>query len=166
MVKKNPQKHARQLNYINALKANSKGKINIELGRFQDFDIYCKNKGCGAPLRCASCGAKYRKPNEKKTDVNLTTYMLTDCFENRTDCIVMVSGDTDYEMPLKEIRRLFDKVEIIIAYPPKRKNAHLKKYCTLGSISIIEPMLTKSLLPDPVILSKSGTYYHCPPSWK
>ena len=160
-------KAKRQKNYLDALSAFSQNRIKTIFGRFQDFDISCKNLGClTTPLRCSVCGAEYRKPNEKKTDVNLSTYMLTDCFESKTDCVVLVSGDTDYEMPLSAISRLFPRIHINIAYPPKRKNATLTKYCTETSFEIDEAMLRASLLPDPVVSPFSGKKFYCPRSWK
>lgn len=167
MIKNDSIKAARQKNYIDALEAHSNNLVVTRYGTFQDYDIVCKNKHCQAkPLRCQACGYEYRKPNEKKTDVNLSTCMLTDCFENKTDCVVLISGDKDYEMPLTAIRKLFPAVRVILAFPPKRKSAFLSQFSSEPIVNIDEMLLMKSLLPDPVSSPFSSTKYSCPVSWR
>jgi uncharacterized LabA/DUF88 family protein len=157
-------KARRQRNYIDALKAYTENRVLIEFGRFQDFDITCKN--CSTtPLRCQNCGHEYRKPNEKKTDVNLSSLMISDCIEDITDCVVLVSGDTDYEMALKVIRERFPHKSVRIACPPKRRNTSLFKYCNDGDIDITDQMLGNCLLPNPVVSPFSQTTFNCPPTW-
>lgn len=58
--------------------------------------------------------------------------MLVDAFEDHCDTQILVSGDSDYENLLKELRRLFPEKQLVIAFPPKRKNNRLigKDKCT------------------------------------
>ena len=163
-IKGDPEKHNRQAKYIAALNAYLGKRIDIQFGRFQLFPSHCKH--CKSkPVYCSSCGKEYSKPNEKKTDVNITTMMLMDCFEKHTNCIVLVSGDSDYETALVELHRIFPKIERVIAFPPKRRNPRLFNHCE-DKFDILKDALLGSLLPDPVKNLKTGTLYNMPDSWK
>ncbi len=156
-------KHDRQQVYLNALKAKNGNAIEIQYGKYSNFATHCKF--CDAkPVVCKNCGVDYVKPNEKQTDVNICTAMLMDCFESQTDYIVLVSGDSDYEAPLKEISRAFPNVKRIIAFPPMRRNPKLYALCDQWFI-IPEVHFSSSQLPDPVVSQKSGQKYSKPQSW-
>lgn len=160
-IKGNVQKYERQQRYVNALKA--RGNIKIEYGNYQMFDTHCKHCGC-KPVFCGHCGNEYTKPTEKKTDVNLSTFMLTDCIEKLTDCVVLVSGDSDYDAPLTQIKRLFPLVHRVVAYPPRRKNSALEKF-TDSQCDIDEAVFAGSLLPNPVKSELTGKKYFKPTDW-
>ncbi len=101
------QKHNRQANYIHALECHLGSQLSVIFGRFQLFPSHCKK--CGAkPVFCSSCNFEYSKPNEKKTDVNISTAMFTDCIERKVDLILLISGDSDYEITLDEIAAEFE----------------------------------------------------------
>lgn len=124
-----PDKPRRQAKYLDAITANSP-EIEIVKGRYQAFQSHCRH--CDHDIYCCNCGEPHVKPIEKKTDVNIATAMLVDAFENHCDTQILVSGDSDYENLLKELRRLFPKKQLVIAFPPKRKNNRLigKDKCT------------------------------------
>ena len=156
-------KHDRQQQYLNALKAKNGNAIKIQTGKYSNFPTHCKI--CNSkPVICENCGSVYTKPNEKQTDVNIATAMLLDCFESQTDCIILVSGDSDYEAPLKEIHRVFPSIKRIIAFPPMRRNSKLYTMCehwfTIPEISFVN-----SQLPNPVVSVKNGKKYSKPTSW-
>jgi len=117
-----PEKPVRQSKFLDAIKAVSP-EVEIIEGRYQAFQSHCRH--CDQYVYCQNCGEPHVKPIEKKTDVNITTAMLVDAFENRCDTQILVSGDSDYENLLKELRRLFPKKQLMIAFPPRRKNNRL-----------------------------------------
>jgi uncharacterized LabA/DUF88 family protein len=164
MVKGDIDKNQRQQTYLNALNAYLEDRILYMFGRFQLFPTRCKF--CGKiPICCDACGKEYKKPNEKKTDVNIATSMLVDCFENHTDAIILVSGDSDFETPLKEISRMFPHIYRLIVFPPKRKNPRLYGCCE-NHINLGKEEIKKArLLPDPVINRKTGKKYYKPKAW-
>jgi hypothetical protein len=49
--------------------------------------------------------ASYLHQEEKGTDVNLATHLLTDVLERRVDAIVVVSNDSDLGMPVQIARQ-------------------------------------------------------------
>lgn len=162
-IKGNVNKHNRQQTYLNALATHNGENINIRYGNYQTFDTHCKY--CGEkPIYCRNCGNVYSKPNEKKTDVNVATYMLTDCIEGLTDCVLLVSGDSDYEAPLLEIKRLYPHVQRVTAFPPRRRNPFLEGLCN-ESFDIAEASFAESQLPNPVISKKTGKKYTKPTEW-
>ncbi len=163
-VKGNNAKHARQARYIGALQVHLGSMIDIKYGRFQMFQSqckYCKTK----PILCSNCHNEYLKPNEKKTDVNVATMMLIDAAEKKTNCIIMISGDSDYETTLSEISRVYPDILRVVAFPPKRRNNRLTPFCDIN-VEITKEMLKTSLLPDPVINPNTGTEYAQHDSWK
>ncbi len=163
-IKGDPAGHNRQTRYLAALRAHLGDKIDMKFGRFQLFPSRCKH--CGkTPVYCSSCMQEYSKPNEKKTDVNLTTMMLTDCFEKLTNCVVLVSGDGDYETAWVELHRIFPKIERVIAFPPKRRNPRLYAPCE-SYFDIPKKYLLHSQLPDPVKNPKNSKTYQRPDEWK
>ncbi|MEW6093736.1 MAG: NYN domain-containing protein [Chloroflexota bacterium] len=133
-----PEKPARQSKFLDAIKAVSP-EVEIIEGRYQAFQSHCRH--CDQDVYCRSCGEPHVKPIEKKTDVNIASAMLVDAFEDSCDTQILVSGDSDYENMLKELRRLFPKKQLIIAFPPKRKNNRLigENKCTAWLI--IEEMV-------------------------
>lgn len=65
---------------------------------------------------------KVIKTDEKGTDVNLASHMLVDAFENRYDCAVLISGDSDLETPVKFVKDKFKKVLGVIN--PQQRKCH------------------------------------------
>ena len=146
-VKNNPRSYNRQKFYIEALKANP--KIKIHEGLF----LFIK---------------KYKKFEEKCTDVNLATYMMYDACKVNYDCALLLSNDLDFKEPIKFIKNKFNK-EVIIVNPDREKSIVfgndkelLKEGYQLRKIR--EETLKNSQLPNPVILS-DGKEIRKPIEW-
>ena len=153
-LKDDPDKPVRQSLYIDALET-LKPHVEIQYGRYQAFQSHCRH--CNNMVFCAHCGKEHVKPNEKKTDVNIMTALLVDLFENKCDTQMLVSGDSDYEITLEQIRRLFPKKELVLAFPPRRRNHSLIKsgYYTHWQ-GIAENSFAQSQFPDPVLKTVAG----------
>lgn len=145
-----PEKLRRQSQFLRAVKTLHPNVVTIE-GNYQSFQSHCKH--CDNFINCSHCGEPHVKPNEKKTDVNIATSMLVDAFEDRCDIQILVSGDSDYEFTLQELRRLFPQKEIIIAFPPKRRNNKLvgEDKCT-SFFDIPEEAFIYSQFPDRILI--------------
>lgn len=99
-VKGNPERHKKQKVYLEALETHSK--------------IYPKYGETRFHLElCDNCGHKKQTPEEKITDVYLSTEMVADAFNDEYDIALLVSGDID-QVPT---------IEVI------KKNRHAKKNC-------------------------------------
>lgn len=162
-IKGDNEKHNRQQKFIISLEAHLGNKISCQYGRFQIFPSHCKH--CKAtPIYCENCSNEYIKPNEKKTDVNIATMMMVDCIENKTECVLLVSGDSDYETVLIELHRIFPKIYRVIAFPPMRRNSRMFNNCELH-FDIKKADIQASLLPNPVINPMNGKEYFMPLEW-
>lgn len=60
--------------------------VDVVLGRFKDKTVNC---GVGA---CVYAGPKrFKMPEEKRTDVNIATYMIDDAYQDRCDHLILFS---------------------------------------------------------------------------
>lgn len=148
----NPEKLRRQSQFLRAVQTLSPNVITIE-GNYQSFQSHCKH--CDNFINCPHCGTPHVKPNEKKTDVNIATSMLVDAFEDNCDVQILVSGDSDYEFTLQELRRLFPQKELIVAFPPKRRNNKLAGEDKCNSFfDIPEEAFSYSQFPDRILIDE------------
>ncbi|WGK69439.1 NYN domain-containing protein [Candidatus Haliotispira prima] len=129
----------RQQVYLAALKVHSP-ELFIEYGKFLSKDI-----------KCPHCDCYSERFEEKRTDVNIACRMLSDIYKNKMDTIILVSGDSDFYMPVKIAREL--NKHVIVAMPPKRKSKDLENTAN-NCFSINETMLRKALLPQTIQDSK------------
>jgi uncharacterized LabA/DUF88 family protein len=107
-VSNNPEKQRRQSTYLEALESEG---IHIYYGHYQKDAIECK--------RCAHVWPNY---NEKMTDVNIATQMLTDAYQDKYDMAMLISGDSDLVPPIRAIHEIFTNKRVFVAFPPKRFN--------------------------------------------
>ncbi len=110
-----PEKNSRQSAFLNANKLLNKGTFEIIRGKYLEKTIVC-------PF----CKGSINKPEEKKTDVNISVRMIEDCVLNRTDKIVLVSADSDLIPPLEFIQKHYPKVGIKVYFPPSNFSNDLK----------------------------------------
>jgi uncharacterized LabA/DUF88 family protein len=121
-VSNNPTKQKRQTTYLEALETTG---IELYYGQYQSADIECKR-----------CGNIWRTFNEKMTDVNIATEMLIDAWEDRYDCAMLISGDSDLVPPAKAVHRYLQNKRVFVIFPPRRHNNSLaavaKGFMTIG----------------------------------
>lgn len=149
-------KAQRQSAYIDAIRSLSP-LVKLYEGNYQSHQSHCKH--CDNKVNCHSCGAPHIKPNEKKTDVNLATSLFVDAIEDICDTQILVSGDGDYENALKELRKLFPRKDLIVAFPPMRKNNKLMDPTTQTGIMELtsdEHHFAQNQLADPFVFLIDG----------
>lgn len=112
---------------------------------------------------CKSCGAEWLSHEEKMTDVNIATQLLTDVYENRFDTALLISGDSDLTTPVKTVRQHFPEKRIIVAFPPGRHSDQLRKTAN-GNFTIGEAKLRQGRLPDE-ITTVTGYTLNRPNQW-
>lgn len=101
------------------------------------------------------------KTEEKGSDVNLTTQLLLDAFEDAFDCAVIVSGDSDLRAPVRAVADRFHKT-VGVLNPQKTACKALESTARFYK-HIRESALQTSQFP-PVLTDKDGTF-HKPSSW-
>lgn len=79
----------------------------------------------GKAIRCRACGDTWRTHEEKMTDVQIATEMLTDAFEDRFDTALLISADSDLVPPTLAVQQMFPRKRIVVAFPPSRRSVEL-----------------------------------------
>ena len=97
----NPEKNSRQSAFLNANKLLNGDRFEIVRGKYLEKHI-----------RCPYCKGDISRPEEKKTDVNISIRMIEDCLTNTTDTVALVSADSDLVPPLELIQKLYPNISI------------------------------------------------------
>jgi len=133
------------------------------LSTLTDFEIYYGHY-FSSTISCNKCGRRWSDFEEKMTDVNIATEMLTDAFEDKFDTAILVSADSDLVPPIRTIKRVYPEKKIVVFFPPKRFSAHLKNTADI-QLSIGRGSFVKSQFP--VQLKKSnGIILRKPSEWR
>lgn len=144
------QSAKRQTLWLDALA--TRGDITCHFGHYLPKDQKCRN-----------CGATWTSHEEKMTDVNIATQMLIDAYEDHFDTAIIVSGDSDLATPVTRIRECFHNKRLIVAFPPARRSAELKK-AAHGHFVIGADKLRQNLLPNEITTS-TGYVIKRPDRW-
>ena len=127
-------------------------QLTIHYGQWFNRDMWCRK-----------CGATWRKPEEKMSDVNLAVQLVQDAYENRFDVAYLVSGDSDLTTPVQTVRDRFPDKQVRVAFPPKRRSWHLATTANVD-FSIGRTKFRDSQLPEQVtrtdgyVLKRPGTW--------
>ena len=100
--------------------------------------------------RCHACGSSWITYEEKMTDVNISVKILGDAGDDNFDTAVIVSGDSDLTGPIEEVRTRYPKKRVVVAFPPNRHSASLKKAAD-AHFTIGRSALRDSQFPDTVV---------------
>ena len=103
------------------------------------------------------------KFEEKRTDVNLATEMLVDAALDRVDCLVLVSGDSDFVAAVKSVRDIFGKT-VLVFDPSEEKSIQLSMSASYYK-GIPRDLPAKCQLPEAIPVGKKGRTIHRPISW-
>jgi len=103
-------------------------------------------------------------PSEKMTDVNIAVEMMSDAYQGLFDMALLVSADSDLCAPVIAIKNLFPDKRVIVAFPPQRHSAQLKRLAH-GYFEIGRATLAKSAFPDDVPKA-DGFILHRPAEWR
>ena len=154
----NTLKSQRQALLLKANRLINGNRFEVVKGKFYDREIICPN-----------CNTLISKPEEKRTDVNISVKMLEDCSLNNTDVLFLVTADSDLVPPLNSIKHYHPDKKIKIFFPPKAFSYDLSNFMKSFKRNVI--MLEKAkvrfsncIMPDTV--SKNGISFTIPPKWK
>ena len=149
----NEDKAHRQGMLFDANKENPKFKLI--LGKYMKKKIVCKR-----------CGFNIRTYEEKESDVRIATQIVNDSKNGECDIAIVVSADSDM-IPAIELARSAG-VRVYVFFPPSH---HSESIARMNGINVIrmqwyESRFKQSLLPDEVVLKKSGYKLTIPEKWK
>lgn len=106
---------------------------------------------------------RVQKMEEKGSDVNLATWMLTDAFENDCELAVLVTNDSDLAEPMRVVAQRCGKPVGLINPHPRRASRTLVRCNPVFVKEIRSGALRDSQFPDEV--SVGGRKVHKPDSW-
>lgn len=139
----------RQIDYLQALATRG---VGIQYGHYLEKTRTCRR-----------CGASWNDYEEKMTDVNLAVQLVVDAFDDKFDVALIISGDSDLTTPVKCVRRRFPDKRLIVAFPPRRHSAELKR-AAHGYLTIGEDKLRGSQLPERIV-KPNGHVLTRPVTW-
>lgn len=151
-VRDDPSALQRQSSYLGALGTHCPG-IEIIMGRFQE-----------KKARCRSCGSEWKTFEEKETDVNLAIRLLEDGINNEFDVALLISADSDLCPPVRALKRIRPRAQVIAFFPPKRRSDELRRTVD-AALTIPDRDIRNSLLPD-TVRRGDGVVYTRPRSWR
>ena len=86
---------------------------------------------------------------EKRTDVNIASYLLLDAFEGRYDTAIVVSNDSDLTTPIAmAVNQLSKTVVVVNPYAAERQSRELRAAATRSLRTINPTVLRDSQFPD------------------
>lgn len=150
----NSQKQQRQSLLFHVNKQLNPGVFEVIQGKY-----YQKN------ITCPDCNAVFQRPEEKRTDVNISTHLVGDCALNLTDTLVLITGDSDLVPPIQFIGRHFPQKRVKVYFPPNRSSADL--FNVIGrKVVYLENNRQKFeaaiMAPE---MTFNGKIYSIPPKW-
>lgn len=110
----NRDKSARQSAFLNANRLINGDRFEVVRGKYLEKTIKCPN-----------CHYTIIRPEEKKTDVNISIRMIADCVQDKTDTIILVSGDSDLVPPIEFIQKNYPQKKTRVYFPPSVSSANL-----------------------------------------
>lgn len=153
-----PQKSSRQSAFLNANRILNPDKFEIVRGKY-----------INKPIDCPHCKCTINRPEEKKTDVNLSVRMIGDCVMDNTDQLVLVSADSDLIPPIEFIQKNYPTKRVKVYFPPSNYSHDLKDnliHHRSRPVLLInnKQRFVNSIMPDNV--TAGNRTYTIPPSWK
>ena len=145
-----PDKKKRQSAFLDAL--GTVPGIKSYYGKYQT-----------TPVPCENCGHSNGFPEEKMTDVQISSEMVSDAHLGNYDTALLITGDRDLVPAIERVRSDFPNKRVLVAFPPLRTNTDLKVVAS-AYIHVTENVLERSLFP-PQIPIIGGYILECPPSW-
>lgn len=153
-----PDKSSRQSALLNANVILHPDKFEIVRGKYINKIIECPH-----------CHLAINRPEEKKTDVNLSVRMMGDCFKNETDVVILVSADTDLIPPIDFILNNFPEKRVKVYFPPANHSFDINSYMRAHRSNVIRlefnvVKFNNAVMPDTV--TAGGKTYTIPDKWK
>ena len=101
---------------------------------------------------------------EKRTDVNIASHLLSDAYEGQYDTAVVLSNDSDLTTPIEMVvNRLGKAVIVINPYPANQQSRELLNAATRTLRTINPTVLRDSQFPDRLADARGG--FTRPRSW-
>jgi uncharacterized LabA/DUF88 family protein len=151
-----PYQHVRQKTYIQALQTLP--GLTVIYGHFLSHPVTMTVY----PVTSPPTRVRVLKTEEKGSDVNLAAHMLNDAHLDHFDVAVVISNDSDLLMPIKMVRGLGKRVEILRPPTPYPSQALIREVNLVRPIRI--SAIQSSQFP-PIVTTINGKLLHKPTTW-
>jgi hypothetical protein len=136
----------------------------------EKFEVV-RGKYFSKQIMCTACGANISKPEEKRTDVNISVKMIGDCIQDKTDVLVLVSADSDLVPPIEFIQENFREKKVKVYFPPLAFCYDINDNIVRNKGHVIklednEKKFFNSIMPDVVSNTDGSKSYTIPQEWK
>ena len=140
----------RQDIYLRALETLP--NLTVHLGRFSSHPAYDPAFPLTySPIDGRAQTVRILRTEEKRTDVNLATLLLMDCVDEEFDEVVVISNDSDLQLPIEYAVRRFTKVVgVVNPHGRSRISADLLQVANWSFKEINRSVLAASQFPDVV----------------
>jgi len=163
------QAPSRQDVYLRALRTLPNVEIHDEgwfasrPGLLPQYPLAYRPEGQSPPRRPPQL-VQVLRIEEKRTDVDIATHLLLDCFNNRFDEAVVISNDGDLASPIQTVRDEFGiRIVVINPHHKSRVSRSLIKASSHSLQSINRSVLATSQFPT--TLTDIKGQFTKPPSW-
>ena len=163
-----PQAPYRQDVYLRALRTlpnvviHDDGWFTSHHGLLPQYPLAYRPEHQSPPSRPPQL-VQIQRLEEKRTDVDIATYLLLDCFEDRFDEVAVISNDGDLTLPIEKVRDQFGKRIGIINPHRSRMSGTLIKASSYYIRNINRSVLSSSQFPS--TLTDARGQFNKPPSW-
>jgi uncharacterized LabA/DUF88 family protein len=138
--------------YVGALQQTG---IKPVMGRFKGKEIYCK-----------ACKSVFDAHEEKESDVNIATHLVSDAYEGRFDQAFLATNDSDLLGPIRLIRERFPQKGIKMIAPPFRKHSKELWGIATHRAKIVEEHLLSCRLPEIFETADGRVLVECPQKYR
>jgi uncharacterized LabA/DUF88 family protein len=147
-----PRQGQRQQAYLRALGTLS--NVSVIMGHFLTNKVWLMRTDYSGKVEVF-------KTEEKGSDVNLASYILTDAYESQYDVAVIVSNDSDLAYPINYVKKRMGKI-IGIVNPHKKPSYELNSIATF--YKTIRPAVLSACQFPQTLTDGNGTF-HRPSDW-
>ncbi len=154
---RDPDVAERQNIYLRALRTIP--EIEIHFGSFKRRTV--KGKLLRKDNSLSDKIVEISKFEEKGSDVNIATFMLIDCFQNKCDVPILLSNDSDLTEPLKYIKTTM-KLPVGLITPTDSFVKELRQYSSFKR-QISDEQLENAQFPRK--LKDNQGEFSCPKEW-
>jgi uncharacterized LabA/DUF88 family protein len=152
-----PDQYSRHRQYVAALKHFG---VQCNMARFSEQSA-----------KCLKCGAKWKRHEEKETDVHFSLTFLEDAIDDVFDRAIIVSADSDHVPAVRRVRARLPGKQIFVATPPGR-HSHARELSKVSQsgVNITPGRIARCLLPETILnggnqIAKRPPEYDPPPGW-
>ena len=163
-----PQAPARQDVYLRALRTlpnvviHDDGWFAIRSSLLPQYPLAYRPEYQNPPSRPPQF-VQVQKLEEKRTDVDIATHLLLDCFANQFDEFAVISNDGDLTLPIEKVQDQFNKQITVINPHRSGMSGSLKKASSNYIRNINRSVLASSQFPSPLMDAKGS--FSKPSSW-